>query len=254
MQFKYLLKETFWSIGLYGIIRKWYREKNPKIVATELQEIKFYQNLLSEGDLVFDVGAHLGDKIHSFLACGVKTIAIEPDSRFIKHIEKRFNSQKDNLILINQGVSSQVDTLKFYRRKYASKSGFKKDWDPNITDVFELKTTTLDLIIEEYGTPQYIKIDIEGWEIEALKGLSYPIPLVSFECIQDQEGVDRALQCIDLLTSNQERVFNLTLVDEAHFFFPNWQSKVEIQKFISQGWNANKLGSRADIYTAIMSQ
>ena len=41
--------------------------------------------------------------------------------------------------------------------------------------------TTLDCLIEEYGRPDYIKLDIEGAELDALAGLSSRVDLISLE-------------------------------------------------------------------------
>jgi FkbM family methyltransferase len=41
--------------------------------------------------------------------------------------------------------------------------------------------TTMDTLISLYGKPDYCKIDVEGFEINVLKGLNIPLNLVSFE-------------------------------------------------------------------------
>lgn len=59
--------------------------------------------------------------------------------------------------------------------------------------------TTLDLSIEEYGLPDYVKIDVKGGELEVLKGLSTPLPQSSFEFITIQRDI--AVACVDYISS-----------------------------------------------------
>ncbi|MFK7772103.1 MAG: FkbM family methyltransferase [Saprospiraceae bacterium] len=44
-----------------------------------------------------------------------------------------------------------------------------------------MELTTLDQIIEQEGVPAFIKIDVEGYELEVIQGLNARIPLLSFE-------------------------------------------------------------------------
>lgn len=248
MDFKYYLKEFLWITGLYGVSRETYRKLKPEIVKSESQEINFYQNNIQSGDLVFDVGAHLGDKTAAFLALNAEVVAIEPDRRFIKHIEKRF-SNKAKIHLVNKGISPKPETLLFYRRKTASTSGVVQDWCKGVDDaatVYEIQTTTLDLLIEQFGLPKYIKIDVEGFEIEVLRGLSRSIPLVSFEFHYQQ--LSRAMECINLLSKSGEKYFNVTPTDESKFIFDKWQTRHEFETFIKQSWKIDELGTRGDIY------
>jgi hypothetical protein len=44
-----------------------------------------------------------------------------------------------------------------------------------------IAVVTLDALIGEHGAPAYVKIDVEGFEVEVLAGLSRPVPLISVE-------------------------------------------------------------------------
>jgi hypothetical protein len=66
--------------------------------------------------------------------------------------------------------------------------------------------TTLDALIAHYGLPAFCKIDVEGYELEVLKGLSQPIPALSFEYLP--ACLDTARHCIAHLASLGTYAFN----------------------------------------------
>ena len=248
MDFKYFAKEILWMTGLYSIARRYYRKLQPTIAKSRQAEIEFYKNLISGNDLIFDVGAHLGDKADVFLACGAKVIAIEPDKRFINHIRKRF-SNESQVHFVDKGISSKSEKLIFYRRKTASTSGVLEDWWKEKTDVakvYEIETTTLDLLIEQFGIPNYIKIDVEGFEFEVLRGLSKQVPLISFEFHKNQ--IVRAKKCINFLTQSGYSFYNVTPTDESFFVFDEWLPRQNFEEFLEKEWNIKTLGVRGDIY------
>ena len=75
-------------------------------------------------------------------------------------------------------------------------------WDTSVS----VSVTTLDRLIAEYGRPAFCKIDVEGYELEVLRGLSQPLPALSFEYIP--AAMETALGCIERLGELGAYAFN----------------------------------------------
>jgi FkbM family methyltransferase len=61
-----------------------------------------------------------------------------------------------------------------------------------------VETTTLEELIAVHGQPLFIKIDVEGYELNVIRGLRRPVPYVSFE-VNLPEFRPEGLQCVALL-------------------------------------------------------
>lgn len=66
-------------------------------------------------------------------------------------------------------------------------------WDEEKS--YEVEINTLDCLIDEIGIPDYVKIDVEGYDFEVLSGLSRPIPLLSFEFNTNPGLIEIAEKC-----------------------------------------------------------
>lgn len=140
----------------------------------EFEEMAFLLHFLREADLFADIGANIGS--YSILASGyvhATTLAFEPipttyeilkKNIAINHLNKKvtaFNIALGGKEAI-QKFTSSLDTV---NHALASE---EENGLPNIA----VKVTTFDSFVAEYGYPSLIKIDVEGYETEVLKGMS----------------------------------------------------------------------------------
>lgn len=211
-----------------------YEKKNHKV------RLKMYGSLIKPGELVFDVGANIGNRVAPLLEVGAKIVAVEPQEACYTTLKKKF---KDRITIVTNGVDSKPGSKKFYMSsKSTPLSSFSEEWvDSMKTNRFqseewdrveEIEMTTLDILIKKYGTPAFIKIDVEGYETEVLKGLTQPIKYISFEYTVP-EYPDKAIECVNRLTTiNSETRFNYSIGESMEWALPNWLTGKEMIEHI----------------------
>ena len=206
---------------------------------------RFYSELVGPGSLVFDVGAHVGDRTAAFAALGARVIALEPQPLVARWLRRLVGRRKDVIILeeavgARQGtaalaVSSRTPTVSTLSARWRQKmpednAGFSTvSWDAQV----EVPVTTLDLLIGRYGLPDFCKLDIEGYEAEALAGLTGAIPSVSVEFVRG--GLDVAEACVGRLAELGSYEFNAVAGEERVFRFRRWRTQDEILSWLSTG-------------------
>jgi hypothetical protein len=91
---------------------------------------------------------------------------------------------------------------------------------------------TLDNMILKYGTPNYIKIDVEGYELSVLKGLTKSINVISVEFTP--ELCQSTIDCINYVDNlNQKSLYNYGYREDKHFKFNEWITKDEMINYLS---------------------
>lgn len=145
--------------------------------------------------LIFDIGANTGNYIDYCLSRYPRSIIIgvEANDNLAKYLEQKFYNNK-NIIIINHVVSSinnidinfyisNINTISTASKEWIEKSRFSMQhkWD----SIVQKKTITLDKMIDSYGKPDLIKIDVEGHELEVIKGLSSKQSEICFEWTEE---------------------------------------------------------------------
>lgn len=139
----------------------------------EFEEMAFVLHFLRPGDLFGDIGANVG--VYSILAtknAGARVIAVEPGLEAFQRLQQNveMNNVEDLAVLLNLGASSKEGKLPFTQNLDVV-NHVPVDHELNQSQFTEISVKPLDKIFEdEY--PILLKIDVEGYEYDVLKGAS----------------------------------------------------------------------------------
>lgn len=221
--------------------------------------MNIFEQILNEGDLCFDIGANKGSKTDMMLSHGAKVVCVEPQSSCIDVLNEKFINNK-NVAVVGKAVGKSSGVEKFFVSHASTLSTMSETfidktrqsrfngihWNEGI----DIETTTLDDLISSHGTPTFCKIDIEGYEVEALKGLNSIIPFISIEFIPELKR--NAFECIDILENIGKCSYNYSEAESMEFTFPDWQSKDIIIDFLRK--NEDFRVSFGDLYVKMESK
>ena len=133
-----------------------------------------YSNILrlSDSEIYLDLGAYRGDTVEEFISHtnGYKKIyAVEPDKKTFKKLQKS-TENLENISLINAVISDRIGTG-FFDMKGSRGSSEVSENTGTKTDIL-----TVDSIIGS-NPLTYIKADVEGAELEFIRGAENTIRL-----------------------------------------------------------------------------
>lgn len=176
---------------------------------------------LVKTDLIIDVGMHRGEDTEFYLQQGYKVVAIDADPNLIKAANEKYRTEisERKLTLVHCAISDQnKDEVGFNIGELTLWNSLEENItsrDNNTSNSIRVPMRSLASIVEEYGTPLYCKIDIEGHDEKALKSLNgHSLPefiSVESECIGDHDHLsdEQALSTLETLYAIGYRHFKL---------------------------------------------
>jgi len=216
---RYLIKEILGSkmyldVTADGLHRHliWLGVRETYILETVKKEVK-------EGDIVVDIGAHIG--YYALLEARIvgekgKVYAIEPVPENIELLRKNIElNEYSNVEVYQLAIGDRKGFVPMYVAKQSNISSLREiDYyvaADIITEEINVEVITLDDFLENRPYPNIIRMDVEGYEYQVIKGmkkiLEKQLPLTLF--IEFHFGFLTREESIEILQTLKEAGFEV---------------------------------------------
>jgi FkbM family methyltransferase len=204
---------------------------------------QLYRQFVSRGDLVFDVGAHVGDRIGAFRRLGARVVAVEPQPALVKLLKMLYRRRADVIIepvavgraagTLALRINVDNPTVSTASPEFVAAARDAPGWESQVwSKTVEVPVMTLDALIARHGVPSFIKIDVEGFEAEALAGLGRRNAALSFEFTTIQRDV--AFASIERCVSLGYTRFNASLGESQMLLRADWVDGAAIARWLGE--------------------
>ncbi len=228
-------------LRMYSKVRRVFKVTRKSFIRSET--LSFLSQFISPGNLVFDIGANVGDYTSLCLELGARVMAVEPQPDCVKSILSRFG-QNSNLVveitalgahrgvglLYLSDVRSPISSMSTDWIKTVKESGRFKRFEWRQTQ--KVKIERLEDLIKKYDLPDFCKIDVEGYDHEVLCGLDSPLGSLSFE--YHIEFFSKLESCLFRLSELGVYTYNYTVGETPRLHLPSWVDSSELLDILSK--------------------
>jgi FkbM family methyltransferase len=202
-------------------------------------QLAFYGAFIAAGDLVFDVGANRGTRSRILHRLGARVVAFEPQPALASLLRYTFANTPVRIAELALGDTESASAPMFTSRvdlysslspewiatiKNSKRFGPLESWEHR--GQIPVRVRTLDAAIEEYGLPSFTKIDVEGYELQVLSGLSRALPALSFEFAT--ETLETTRKCVRRIASLSDYRFQVSFGESMRFEATGWLTADEM--------------------------
>ncbi|MPY79559.1 MAG: FkbM family methyltransferase [Actinophytocola sp.] len=216
--------------------------------------VRFFREFIGPGDVAFDVGAHVGSRVSAWRKLDARVVAVEPQPDCVRILRLLYGRDPDVAIeplavgarpgIARMGISTATPTVSSMSSDWiesvrADQSFTRVRWDSSV----DVAVTTLDDLIARHGEPAFCKIDVEGFEVDVLKGLSRPLRALSFEYLPPAH--DTALDALALLERLGGYRYNYSPVETMRWASERWLDANDLVRLLDR---VRPLGRSGDVY------
>jgi len=186
--------------------------------------------------MFFDIGSNIGKWSLANIDNCDKIIVVEASPNTFNKLTENLNNNP-KIICLNYAVcNSTEEYITFYESSVDTLSTINKDWLDSENsrfcnqykyNIIKCKTTKIDTLIQEYGVPELIKIDVEGGEYECISSLTQKINNLCFEWASETNEI--TFKCLDYLVSLGYTEFSIQFEDN-YTYRPELYRSIDIVK------------------------
>jgi FkbM family methyltransferase len=224
--------------------------------------VRFYGQFLGSGDIAFDIGAHVGSRVRAWRKLGARVIAVEPQPDCLRVLRLFFGRDR-GVTIVAEAVGARAGRAQLgLSTATPTVSSMSRDWIESVTTdssfarvrwdrAVEVEVATLDDLIATHGEPAFCKIDVEGFEVDVLRGLTRPLRGLSFEYLPPAH--DAALAALDLVEQLGAAAggyeYNYSPIETMRFAGDRWLDAAELVSLLER---FRPLGRSGDVYARLV--